>query len=210
MTLDQIEEALAPHHLTIFGGVDTGLPNGLKTLVLLGPKTPGFWPHFTASPEYNDHTADPLDRWSSRVITGLAKTLGAQAFFPFGGTPWQPFLQWAVDSGRAHISPVGLLVHDQAGLMVSYRGALGFTESVALPVPPPNPCESCMDRPCLTACPVDALTAEGYDVAACKTDLDRSGNDCLARGCAVRRACPISQSHGRTADQSAFHMRAFK
>jgi ferredoxin len=210
MTLDQIERALTPHHLMLFGGVTAGLPDGLRTLLLLGPKTPGFWPHFTASPEYNDNTADPLDRWSSRVITQLAQTLGARAFFPFGGPPWQPFLQWAVDSGRAHISPVGLLVHDEAGLMVSYRGALGFTQDIKLPKPPPNPCDTCADRPCLSACPVDALTPKGYDVTACKADLDRAGNDCLTRGCAVRRACPISQTHGRTEDQSAFHMRAFK
>ena len=210
MTLDQIEKALAPHHLALFGGVTAGLPDGLRTLLLLGPKTPGFWPHFTASPEYNDNTADPLDRWSSRVITQLAQTLGAQAFFPFGGPPWQPFLQWAVDSGRAHVSPVGLLVHDAAGLMVSYRGALGFTQDIKLPKPPPSPCETCADRPCLSACPVDALTPTGYDVTACKADLDRAGNDCVARGCAVRRACPVSQAHGRSEDQSAFHMRAFK
>jgi ferredoxin len=210
MTLDEIEQALAPHHLTFFGGIKTGLPDGLKTLVLLGPKTPGFWPHFTASPEFKDNTADPLDRWSSSIIGQVAQTLDAKAFFPFGAPPWQPFLQWAVDSGRAHISPVGLLVHDQAGLMVSYRGALGFAQDIALPAPPPTPCESCMDKPCLSACPVDALTPQGYDIAACKADLDRTGNDCLTRGCAVRRACPISQAHGRSEDQSAFHMRAFK
>ncbi|WP_306153530.1 ferredoxin [Roseovarius sp. MMSF_3281] len=210
MTLEQIEQALAPHHLTIFGGVSKGLPKGIGALVLLGPKPPEFWPHFTASPEYEDGQPEPLDRWSKRVITQLAQTLGAKAFFPFGGPPWQPFVQWATDSGRAHVSPVGLLVHDEAGLMVSYRGALGFPESIALPAPPPNPCDACEERPCLTACPVDALTPEGYDVAACKADLDRSGNDCLARGCGVRRACPVSQAHGRSEDQSAFHMRAFK
>ena len=35
-------------------------------------------------------------------------------------------------------------------------------------------------------------------------------NDCMSKGCAVRRACPVSQSYGRMEDQSAFHMRAFK
>ncbi|MRU15154.1 ferredoxin [Roseovarius sp. A21] len=210
MNLEQIEKALAPHHLTVFGGVGKDLPEGIGTLVLLGPRPPGFWPHFTTSAEYTDDQPDPLDRWSKRVITKLAQDLGAEAFFPFDGPPWQPFVQWAIDSGRAHVSPVGLLIHDEAGLMISYRGALGFTQNIALPEPPPSPCDACTDRPCLSACPVDALTPHGYDVAACKTDLDRAGNDCLARGCAVRRACPVSQSHGRTEGQSAFHMRAFK
>jgi hypothetical protein len=210
MNLDRIEHAAMADHLAVLGGVTADLPQNLGTLLLLGPRTPGFWPHFTASAEYGDGLPDPLDRWSTRVIDQLARDLGAVAFFPFGGPPWQPFLKWAVDSGRAHISPVGLLVHDEAGLMVSYRGALGFADAIELPAPPASPCETCVDRPCLRACPVDALSPQGYDITACKTDLDRAGNDCLARGCAVRRACPVSQAHGRTERQSTFHMRAFK
>ena len=62
---------------------------------------------------------------------------------------------------------------------------------------------------CTTACPVDALKPDAYDVPACKADLDRPGNDCRARGCAVRRACPVSQAHARAEAQSAFHMGYF-
>lgn len=210
--LPQIAEAAQAAGLDIFGGVSNAdsLPPGIATLILLGPLEPGFWPRFTATPEYGDGQPDPLDRWSSRVIGTLAAQLGAQAFFPFGGPPWQPFTGWARDSGRAHISPVGLLVHDTAGLMISYRGALGFAHAIDLPPPAPNPCTTCSDRPCLTACPVDAFSPQGYDVAACKADLGRTGNDCLTRGCAVRRACPVSRTHGRVESQSAFHMRAFQ
>ncbi|MGK7654645.1 MULTISPECIES: ferredoxin [unclassified Roseovarius] len=211
ITLDTIERAAAPHHLAVFGTV-TGAetPKGIGTLVLLGPREPGFWPAFTASPEYADAAPDPMDRWSSRVIGGLAQNLDATAFFPFGGPPYQPFISWAKASGRAHGSPVGLLVHDTAGLMISYRGALGFADRLNIPVPPPNPCDSCATRPCLTACPVDAFASGTYDIAACKADLDRPENDCMSKGCAVRRACPVSQSYGRLENQSAFHMRAFK
>ena len=212
LALPQIAEAAQAAGLDIFGGVSNAdsLPSGIATLILLGPLEPGFWPRFTATPEYGDGRPDPLDRWSSRVIGALAAQLGAQAFFPFGRPPWQPFTGWARDSGRAHVSPVGLLVHDSAGLMISYRGALGFAHAIDLPPPAPNPCTTCRDRPCLTACPVDALSPQGYDVAACKADLERTGNDCLTRGCAVRRACPVSRTHGRVESQSAFHMRAFQ
>jgi len=210
MKLLDIERAAESRHLSVMGTVGRNLPQGLGTLVLLGPREPGFWVHFTASSEYRDRQADPLDRWSRRKVTRLAREFGAKAFFPFGGPPYQPFIDWAKASGRAHVSPVGLLVHDVAGLMVSYRGALGFAERLACPEPPPNPCESCETRPCLQACPVDALQPGHYDVARCKTDLDRPENDCMARGCAVRRACPVSRSYGRMEEQSAFHMRAFK
>ena len=210
MRLTDIETVAGAEHLAVMGIVQDDLPEGVATLVLLGPLEPGFWPAFTASPEYRDDTPHPLDRWSLRVITRMAERLDATPFFPFGGPPYQPFIAWAKASGRAHSSPVGLLVHDTAGLMISYRGALGFAERIEAPAPPPNPCETCQTRPCLTACPVDAFASGKYDVAACKADLDRPGNDCMTRGCAVRRACPVSRDYGRLEAQSSFHMRAFK
>ena len=209
LSLKDIELRAGRAQLCVMGAVSEALPAGVKSLLLFGPLEPGFWPVFTASAEYQDGQDDPLDRWSSRVLGALAHDLGGEAFFPFGPPPYQPFIKWAKLSGRAHQSPVGLLVHDTAGLMVSYRGAIGFSYEISMPKPGPSPCELCSDQPCLTACPVGALKGDVYDVPACKTDLDRAGNDCMSRGCAVRRVCPVSQKYGRDEAQSAFHMRAF-
>jgi hypothetical protein len=33
---------------------DDGAPAGTRTLLLLGPAEPGFWPHLTAQPEWLD------------------------------------------------------------------------------------------------------------------------------------------------------------
>ena len=166
--------------------------------------------HVTAGPEYGDGAPNPLDRWSTRVIGALAEAFGATALFPFGGPPYQPFYAWALRSGRAWASPVTLLVHDRAGLMVSYRGALALPARLRLPsAPAAAPCATCA-RPCLAACPAGALTGAGYDLPACHRFLDTpAGGDCLSCGCAVRRACPVSQSYDRVAEQSAYHMRLF-
>jgi len=191
-------------------GPQDGAPDSCGTLVLLGPQELGFWDAFCASPEFNDKNADALDRWSQRVIGSIADDLGAQPLFPFGGPPYQPFIAWARRSGRAWQSPVGLLVHDRAGLMVSYRGALAFAETLDLPATPPCPCDTCAGQPCRASCPVGALGNSAYDLAACHGYLDTSaGRDCLQRGCAVRRACPVSERYGRAPQQSAFHMKAF-
>lgn len=127
--LDEIASRAGGHHLAPLGALhlDKGEVPGYASLVLLGPQEPGYWGHFTQTPEYRDGARDPMNRWSACVIGALA----------------------------------------------------------------------------------DALGPRGYDVPACKADLDRPGKDCRARGCAVRRACPISQSHGRTEAQSAFHMGYF-
>ena len=213
LTLAAITAQAAARHLVVLGGFacedDPGLPQGTRTLLLLGPQEPGFWPHLTESPEWQDGAVDPVDRWSRRVIGRLACDLRAKALFPFGGPPWHPFHRWATRTGRVWDSPVRLLVHADQGLMVSFRGALALTETLDLPAPAPRPCDACA-KPCLTACPVGALTEAGYDLPACHAFLDTPpGQDCMNSGCAVRRACPLSQSHARLPEQSAYHMRQF-
>ncbi len=199
-------------HLSVLGGFscddEDGLPQGTRTLLLLGPREPGFWAHINASPEW-DGAPDPFDRWSRRVIGTLACDLGGKALFPFGGKPYHPFFNWAVRTGRIWQSPVRLLVHDEAGLMLSFRGALALRQRLDLPSAPAKPCDTCA-KPCLDACPVGALGADGYNVPACHTYLDTTpGKDCMNAGCAVRRACPLSVAYARLPEHSAYHMRQF-
>lgn len=209
--LSQISARLAAHQLDVLGGFqatdDPALPAGTRTLLLIGPKEPGFWPHLTAQPEW-DGAPDPVDRWSRRVIGRIACDLGAKAQFPFGGPPYHPFYQWALRTGRVWDSPVRLLVHADQGLMVSFRGALALKENVAVPHTVPKPCEGCT-APCLSACPAGALGEAGYDVPACHDWLSTSGQDCMNSGCLVRRACPVSATYARIPEQSAYHMRQF-
>lgn len=206
MTPDFAHDA-ARHALAVMGMTHDG---GDSTVLLLGPAEPGFWAHFTAQPEYGDSAPDPMDRWSKRVIGALARDWGGVATFPSDGPPYPPFQDWALKSGQAFASPVGMLVHTTAGLMISFRGAVRLPGRIPLPAPRPNPCDSCAERPCLSACPIGALGPQGYDVAACRAYLSTpAGRDCMESGCLARRACPVSQSHGRLAAQSAFHMRAF-
>ena len=210
MDLAVIQALAAPHFLSIFGAFhatpDDGCPAG--TMVLLSPLEPGFWAHLQNQPE--NHGPDPIDRWSTRVIGTLANTLGGTAHFPFGGPPYAPFIRWAERTGRAWPSPVGMLVHDTAGMMISIRGAVLLPDLLDLPQPPStSPCTNCA-QPCLTTCPVGALGPQPYDVPACHSYLDSpEGTECLSHGCLVRRACPVSRSYGRDLTQSAHHMRHF-
>ncbi|MEM8849830.1 MAG: ferredoxin [Pseudomonadota bacterium] len=197
--LQSLERQAAARALTLLGGFTE---EGATTL-LLGPDPATFWPTLQAAPEA--HQPDPVDAYSTRVITGWATDLDARPSFPFG-QPLQPFITWALKTGRCHISPVGLLVHDTQGLLVSFRGALTFDHAMDLPAPPPNPCPTCPAQ-CRTACPVDALSAQAYDVPTCRAHLATPDNTCMSQGCAARRACPLSPT--RPDAQAAHHMRAF-
>ncbi|WP_170787569.1 ferredoxin [Ruegeria lacuscaerulensis] len=183
-----------------------GLDGG--TLVLLGAGS-AFWPVLKAAPEWQE--PDPVDQWSTRVIGQMARDLGATAHFPFGGPPYAPFIDWALKSGRTFSSPVGALVHDTVGMMISYRGALHFEQEFYIPeVSDLSPCTNC-PAPCVTSCPVEALNSrEFYNVAACHDHLSTvEGQTCMTGGCQARLACPLSAGAGRDPEQSAHHMRAF-
>ncbi len=183
-----------------------GLDGG--TLVLLGAG-PGFWPVLKAAPEWNG--PDPVDRWSTRVIGQMALDLGADAHFPFGGPPYAPFIDWALKSGRTFSSPVGALVHDTVGMMISYRGALHFAQEFEIPeAVAPSPCTTCA-APCTSTCPVGALNdQEFYDVVACHAHLSTDeGQTCMTGGCLARLSCPVSAGANRDPEQSAHHMKAF-
>ncbi|HMB78358.1 MAG TPA: hypothetical protein VKN76_18340, partial [Kiloniellaceae bacterium] len=190
------------------------LPDGrpAASLVLLGNAGASLWPAFSTAPERRDGRKDPLDRWSARVIDSLAARFGAVALFPFGGPPYLPFQRWALRAEGLSPSPLGMLIHPTYGLWHAYRGALTF--AAALPLAPrqaaPSPCETCAEKPCLSACPVGAFDGRGYDVPACvKHIASPAGGDCMRGSCLARRACPVGLGYRYEADQAAFHMETF-
>ena len=154
------------------------------TLVLVGNMGSGMWAAFSASEEAADGAPDALDRWSRRVVSRLADSLGGGAHFPFGGPPWLPFIRWAQRAGPVHPSPIGPLVHPDFGLWHAYRGAIAFRERLDLPSRDDraSPCETCADRPCLSSCPVGAFSASGYDVARCVAHIAAPRRRAMPRG----------------------------
>ncbi len=180
----------------------------IRVMTLIGNAGPEMWQRYSAERRPETQT---LDAWSSAVLGELARELGARAFFPFDKPPL-PFQQWAYRTGHVFRSPLGITVHPEFGLWHAYRAAFGFTEPVAIPETSgaAHPCESCADKRCLTTCPVDAFSGDGYDVPACVSHMrTKEGRDCLERGCRARRACPLGRDYIYDKGQATFHMSAF-
>ena len=182
-----------------------------RTVFLIGNAGPALWPHFEASPEYGDGENNPFDRFCRRVLSGVADDFGFTPLYPFDGPPWHPFQQWAAKAGGFSRSPLGVLAHGTYGPWAAFRAAFlsaetfGTFEANGLP----GPCGSCADKPCLAACPVDAVTARGYDVPLCRDHLNENPSaDCFA-GCRARLACPYGADFAQVSDQATHHMRAF-
>jgi len=182
-----------------------------ETVVLLGLTGSDQWRRFESSRELLDGLPDPLDRWSRRIIGGLAREFDGRDFYPTG-TPAISFQRLATRCEPVHSSPIGILIHPRWGLWHAYRGALVFERRLELPPPEakPSPCISCASRPCLDACPVSAFTPHGFDSERCIRHVEsEAGVECRERGCLARRACPVAPDAQYLPAQSRFHMAAF-
>jgi hypothetical protein len=180
-----------------------------RAIVLIGNAGGRLWPAFAAERRDEPH---PLDAWARRTVDPLATRLGARAVYP-NDRPYQPFQQWAMRAEPVALSPIGLLVHPDYGLWHAYRAALLFDRAPeGLPVREdrPSPCDTCVGRPCLTACPVSAHSEVGFDVEACTGHL-RAGAEphCMDIGCRSRDGCPVGREFRFPPEQVRFHMAAF-
>jgi hypothetical protein len=191
----------------------TLLPHSMAagTVVLLGFTGSAQWSRYACSREASDGLPDPLDRWSRRVVGGLAREFNGTDFYP-DDKPAVSFQRLAERCEPVHRSPIGIMIHPEWGLWHAYRGALAFQRRMELPhlARAPSPCDSCAGRPCLTACPVDAFTPDGFDSQRCIGHVESAlGAECRERGCLARRACPVAPSARYVPAQAKFHMAAF-
>ncbi|MSO85007.1 MAG: 4Fe-4S dicluster domain-containing protein [Rhodospirillales bacterium] len=188
-------------------GVPGAAADGSETLIVLGNAGPAMWRAFQAAPS----RAGGLDRWTRAQVSAFARPMKARAFFPFD-QPFPPFQRWAAKAENLQASPLGILIHPEYGLWHAYRGALLFAARIALPAAEsrPRPCDTCRDKPCLSACPVAAFAVGHYDVPKCVAHVaSPRGTECLEQGCLARRACPVGLDHAYAPAQARFHTEAF-
>ncbi|MBA5778663.1 hypothetical protein H2509_16150 [Stappia sp. F7233] len=183
-----------------------------RTLLLIGSAGSALFDAFSASPEASDGKPDPLDRYTARLLRDIADEFGFTPVFPFDGPPWHPFQAWAMRAGSFSPSPVGVLCHATFGPWAAFRAAFlsperfGTFEANGAP----GPCPSCEGKPCIAACPADALSLEaGYDVPRCREHLKANRDATCHTGCLARRACPIGREFAQTERHAGFHMKAF-
>ncbi len=217
---EQIDHALRRHGLMARGGIhldagqtqDNGLPDGctFRTVVLAGHAGSSFWPQFRQF-RINHTGDDPLDAWSRSIAAPIAREFACTAIYPFK-KPWWPFQRWIMASEGLKASPLGILIHPEFGLWHGYRAAFGFDHHVDIPAgrPTDHACDACVVKPCLQACPVNALKNENFDLTTCRTYLSAPAHDanCMRTGCIARNACPVGRAYQYDVEHLQFHMDA--
>ncbi len=215
-------EALTRHGLRLRGGFRPGpetdaalldLRPATRTVLLVGNAGSEMWRRSGAAIEATG-APNPLDRWTRAVIEPVAAAHAGHALFPFDGPPYWPFQRWAERAEGVRNSPIGIQIHPEFGLWHAYRAAILLPDELNLPEPQwhGHPCDTCVGRPCLSACPVGAFTGTSYEVDRCVDHVVSSKqNDqaCFQRGCLARIACPVGAAWRYEPEHAMFHMKAF-
>ncbi|MBW2269915.1 MAG: hypothetical protein JRH16_15190 [Deltaproteobacteria bacterium] len=172
-----------------------------QSAAVLGCSGRAFGAAFERSPEARDGAADPIDRFTARVVEGAARELrarGAQAralfYWERRSGRFADFVALGRACGLGMPGRLGVLIHPTLGPWIALRAVLLTSETLA-PTPSGDGLDACAScpAPCSLACPADAPRAAGFDVQACIRET-RAHEPCRV-GCAARRACVVGSEH---------------
>lgn len=154
---------------------------------------------------------DPLDDFTRAVVAAaIADIAGARACFPFDDLASAPDFQVLAElAGLGRRSLVGVLVHPVYGPWIALRAAVLVPDEVSAPRPIDgfDPCPTCVERPCIVACPVGAVGPDGWNVERCSAHRLADETHCAA-GCSARIECVYGRAHRQPVEALAFHQAA--
>ena len=189
-----------------------------RSLVVIGNGGGDFWKGFRAycaeHPDFFDRNAHPLDRYTTSVIERIVSPLLTQAQvcwrlvypFQFDADPVS-FVHLGALAGLGARSLLGVLVHPEYGPWIALRAAVLLDcEIEPTPVAAFDPCGTCVQKPCVAACPAAAVGPKGWDVPTCTAHRSRETDDCADR-CHARWNCVYGQAHRYPIDAMAYHQR---
>ena len=193
-----------------------------ETVIVIGNGGGEFWKHFReyaeARPGYFQQHDHPLDAYTVAVLrarlTPLLDAARAQyrLIYPFqffsGLTV--SFMHLAQAAGLSRPSILGVQLHPRYGPWLAWRAAVLIDHALpALPAPAQDfePCATCVERPCIAACPAQAVSAEeGWDLPSCVQHRLETRTDCVDR-CHARYNCVYGREHRYPEDELAYHQR---
>ena len=105
-------------------------------------------------------------------------------------------------AGWHFASPFMVGINERWGTWFAYRVAvLADTDfEPTRRVPGESPCTTCRSRPCVAACPGNAIESDGFNLASCVNHRLRPDSACRTT-CLARLACPMRAEHRYDDDQ---------
>lgn len=167
-----------------------------------------YWQSMKQDPGVNVEEPDPVDNYTMRAAGSV---FGNDAIIVYPVNRRIPLRALGKLAGWHHDSPLGLGIHPVFGLWFAYRAVI-MSRADFTPLEDEfdgeagSPCESCRDKPCITACPASAAIESGFEVQRCSDYRVELDSPCQFR-CISRLACPVGRAHRYVPDQMAYHYR---
>jgi epoxyqueuosine reductase len=232
--LDHGREILAPLGLNLIGTTSvtdyealvprqyhvTPLLPAAKTIVVIGNGGGEFWQGFRVYCDhhsgYRQERTHPLDDYTVEVIestlTPILQATGTSYRYVYPFRFWtEPvsFMHLARAAGLAGPSILGVTIHPAYGPWMALRAAVLLDLELSLPSPASgfDPCPTCVERPCVSACPASAISKEkGWDIPACVQHRVQHQEDCVEY-CHARYQCVYGREHRYPLDELQYHQR---
>ncbi|PKO81383.1 MAG: hypothetical protein CVU19_07270 [Betaproteobacteria bacterium HGW-Betaproteobacteria-13] len=179
-----------------------------RQLILIGNAGPALWSAVGAA---GIESADPIDDFSIETVSSWFNACFGdcrhQRIYP-GNTPVGLQMLGSL-AGWHHASPFKVGINQDWGTWFAYRVAL--LANTALPVTQAqhpqakhtvSPCDNCRDKPCIPACPAQAMASGDFDLDRC-IDYRRQPRSRCAASCVARLSCPVGSSHRYQPEQIA-------
>ena len=172
-----------------------------RQLVLLGHGGKALWDCVKAAGIAGEH---PIDDFTVRSIERcFTEHLPANRYrIAYPGDAPVGLQQLGALAGWHHAAPFMVGIDPDWGSWYAYR-AVVLADTGFCPFPAvdrSNPCSRCVTRPCIAACPAQAMAGGRFSLARCAAWRLRPGSAC-AFTCQARLACPVGSAHRYDADQ---------
>ncbi|ATX79086.1 hypothetical protein Ga0123461_0660 [Mariprofundus aestuarium] len=185
----------------------TEIVSSFRQLILIGHGGRGMWEAVQAS-EFRENS-DPIDSFSidrvERWFAGQVPAADYEIIYPASKciVPLQSLGRLA---GWHHTSPFRIGINQAWGSWFAYRvAALADTDFAPTDrMQLASPCDSCVDKPCVSACPAGLLACGDFSLKGCIDYRLVSESSCKAR-CLARLACPVASEHRYSTEQINYH-----
>ncbi|MGB0865048.1 MAG: hypothetical protein ACPGSC_00985 [Granulosicoccaceae bacterium] len=178
------------------------------TILLLGNGGQGFWQKFRENRPAGEHPVDDYSAsLSERLLQQYFPAVARERLFPSEDCP-VALQRLMAQAGWHAPSPLGIGMHPEFGLWSACRAVwwLGAELVADYPVAEPKDhCLRCVERPCLAACPGDALSAGQMPLLERCADYRLREVSKCADTCLARKACPVASEHRYSDEQLHYH-----
>jgi hypothetical protein len=152
---------------------------------------------------------EPVDSFSIDLVRRyFAKACSENIFevlYPGSKQP-VPLQKLGQLAGWHHSSPFRVGVNQVWGSWFAYRVVV-LADTEFEPTPPltaASPCHSCTEKPCLSACPAEALERGDFSLKLCIAYRLTNDSQCKTQ-CLSRLACPVAPEHRYSMEQINYH-----